>query len=140
MVRKEGKTGKRRVGALLSTELLLLLPILLLIVLALVEFTFFITAQTRLAAAGREGARVAALGGSKTDVNTAVATVLGAKLTSHADFKVVVSYPSMSNTTGNPVQVVVSAPANILVPNYLSIIGFDLSKVTLTGQATMIVE
>jgi Flp pilus assembly protein TadG len=124
----------------LATELLFILPILILILLAFVEYSFLINAETRLAASAREGTRVAALGGSSTDVAAAVTTILGTKLTSDPAFAITVSYPNITSNPGDPVKVVVSAPAKLLVPNYLCVIGFDISKVTLSGVAVMIIE
>jgi hypothetical protein len=87
--------------------------------------------------ASREGARVAAMGGSTGDVLAAVATVLGADVI--AQGTVDISYPNNDPTTGNPVQVTVSVPAKILVP--LLVIGcFDPDTLMLTGQTTMVIE
>jgi Flp pilus assembly protein TadG len=132
------RATRSRAGAILSTELLFLLPILLVIVLAVVEFAFLLTAETRLTAATREGARVAALGGNSGDVLGAINLILGNNLSSQIQFEV--DYPNGSSNTGDPVQVVVTVPATVMVPNWLRVAGFDLSQTTLASQTTMILE
>lgn len=126
-----------RVGAVLTTELLFLLPIVLLLLVALVEFVFLINAETKVTLASREGARVAALGGSTADVEDAIINVLGAAVVAQSTFEI--TYPNDDPTTGNPVTVTVSVPAKILVP--LLVIGcFDPDTLMLTGQTTMVIE
>jgi hypothetical protein len=128
---------RRRLGAVLTTELLFLLPIVLLLLVALIEFVFLINAETKVTLASREGARVAALGGSTADVEAAITTVLGASVMAQSTFEI--TYPNNDPTTGNPVTVTVSAPAKILVP--LLVIGcFDPDTLLLTGQTTMVIE
>jgi TadE-like protein len=130
----------RRPGMLLTTEFLFVLPILLLIVLGLFEFVFLVTAETKLAAASREGARTAALGGSQGDVLGAVVRVLGPNAAVFVDTDALISYPLGTMNTGDPVQVTVAIPAKVLVPNLLFGIGFDVSKKTLSAHTTMVVE
>jgi Flp pilus assembly protein TadG len=126
-----------RTGALLAMELLFILPFLLLFVLAMVEFTFLITAETRLAAASREGARVAALGGDADDIQAKLDTIFGMQA---SDVTFQVAYLNESQNPGDPVRVAVSAVATALVPNYLSIVGFNLKDRVLTAQTVMVVE
>jgi Flp pilus assembly protein TadG len=135
--RKVARTS-RRGGALLTTELLFFLPILLVLGLALVEFVTLIAAETRLNAASREGARAAALGGNNGDVLGAINRILGDNLSSQIQFDV--TYPDGNANTGDPVQVIVTVPAALMAPNWLKVAGFDLSQITLAGQATMILE
>jgi Flp pilus assembly protein TadG len=132
------RRGTKRHGSLLTAELLFLLPLLLVILLALVEYTYLITGEARLAAASREGARVASLGGTASDVTQAVDRVLGTSLSPQVQLQV--NFPNLSQNTGDPVQVVVSAPSSALAPNYLSVIGFDLSTQTMTAQTVMTIE
>jgi Flp pilus assembly protein TadG len=132
------RDGSRREGALLSTELLLLLPILLIFLLALVEITFLIVIEARLASAAREGVRVAARGGDSGDIEAAIALIFGNPATSQVTFTV--TFPSGTDNTGDPVQVVVSTPATAYVPNYLAAVCFDLTGVTLSAQAVMTIE
>lgn len=139
-VRASGRRVRapRRIGALLSVELLFVLPLLVLLLLALVEFVLLINAEAKVSLASQEGARAAALGGSYSDVQAAVTQVLGSDVAIQATINV--NYPNGTSSTGDPVQVVVSLPASLLVPNSLSAIGFDVTKITLTQQTTMIIE
>ena len=128
---------RRRVGAILSTELLFLLPILLVLLLALLEFTFLINAETKVTLASREGARAAALGGSSDDVLAAITVVLGSNLAAQMQWEI--SYPNNEQTTGNPVQVSVAVPAKAVVP--ILIFGnLDAQTLTIQTQTTMIIE
>ena len=127
-----------RQGALLSTELLLLLPILIVFFLAVVEIAFLISLEARLAAASREGARVAARGGDTGDVESAIALIFGNPMTSKVTF--VVSFPNVTQNTGDPVAVKVTAPAILYVPNYLAITGYDLTGQMLSSETVMTIE
>jgi hypothetical protein len=128
----------RRQGVLLSTELLLLLPILLIFFVAIVEITFLIVIEARLASAAREGVRVAARGGDSGDIEAAIALIFGDPSKSQVTFTV--NFPNGTNNTGDPVQVIVMAPATAYVPNYLACVGYDLTGQTLTAQAVMTIE
>jgi Flp pilus assembly protein TadG len=137
LVSSPARSNRRRIGAVLTTEFLFLLPIVILLMVALVEFVFLINAETKVTLASREGARVAAMGGSTDDVQAAVTNVLGADVVAQSTIDV--AYPNNDQTTGNPVQVTVSAPAKILVP--LLVIGcFDPDTLQLTGLTTMVIE
>jgi hypothetical protein len=129
---------RRRQGALLSTELLLLLPILLIFFVGVVEITFLIVIEARLAAAAREGDRVAARGGDSGDIEAAIALIFGDPSKSQVTFTV--NFPNGTANTGDPVQVIVMTPATVYVPNYLASVGFDLTGQTLTAQAVMTIE
>jgi Flp pilus assembly protein TadG len=126
---------------MLTFELLFLLPFLLLMFLSLVEFSALLVGEAKVSAAAREGARVAAMGGDAADVQTTVATVLGPGLTAKIDLStaVTITYPA-GMTTGNPVQVQVCVKGNLLAPNFLCVIGFDLSTKDVCFQTTMMIE
>lgn len=66
----------RRHGSM-SVELLLLLPILLMVLVAFVQFSLSIAATERLSHASQVGARMAAQGGSKIEVENAIRRALG---------------------------------------------------------------
>lgn len=136
-----GRKG-RRVGALLTFELLFLLPFLLVMFLSLVEFSALLVGEAKISAAAREGARVAALGGDEADVEAAVGTVLGTAFAAKLDLTkaVTIAYPNTAATTGNPVQVQVCVAGNLLAPNFLCVIGFDLSTKSVCSQTTMMIE
>ena len=64
-------------GVIHALELLFLFPIILALILGMVEFSLLLSVDQQLAVASREGARVAAQGGSASEVETAARLVLG---------------------------------------------------------------
>ena len=128
---------RRRPGALLSTELLFVLPLAMLLLLAFVEFSFLISAETKVTLASREGARAAALGGSPSDVLDAITRVLNADVVAKSTWDI--TFPNVATTTGNPVEVSLAVPANALVP-ILVFGGFDPAALQLKAKTTMIIE
>lgn len=161
------RLAKRR-GIVLSSELLLILPILTILALALIEFVFLISAEAKIADASRAAARAAARGGSSADVQAAVKSVLGAKLIDHACILLI--YPNCPasqqpvvvvstdgdgccvppdidgavtkgcKSTGQPVSAKVAVPAKYMVPSVLlrAVTRFD--SLCLSRQSTMILE
>lgn len=67
MHQRHTKTTKRRLGALLSIELVIALPVLLIVVFAAVEFSFLLLGSQAITAAANIGARQAALPSSTSD-------------------------------------------------------------------------
>lgn len=67
----------RRRGSILSAELLFILPILLLMALGLLELGSILHGRQRLAAACREGARMASISGDPAEAEHVVRLVLG---------------------------------------------------------------
>ena len=68
----------RRPGAVMTAELLLVLPILMALLAGLLGLCQLLAARQALDAAAREGARTAAVGGSADEVQLAVARTLAA--------------------------------------------------------------
>lgn len=141
-IRSRGSGNRRgalheRTGSILSMELLFVLPVMLLLVLAMVEMTFLIAAETRLAAASREGARIAALGGDAGDIQDRLDALFGSQ---SSDVAFIVTFLNDSQNPGDPVQVEVSGTASAFAPNYLKFAGFDLARKTLTARTVMTVE
>src|SRR5436190_24393313 len=104
-------TARRRPGSTLAVELLFVLPILLVVVFATIEFSALLTVRQQLQAASREGARVAALGGDTQQVEAAVRNFLGSG--SLADAKVESVLTDAQNQplpSGAAVAVTVSLP------------------------------
>src|SRR5579863_2504808 len=67
----------RRSGALHAVELVLLLPIVLAIVLGMIEYSLMLSTDQQLAVASRQGARVAAQGGTADEVEASARLALG---------------------------------------------------------------
>jgi Flp pilus assembly protein TadG len=129
-----------RRGALNSVELLLVLPVMLAIVLGVVEYSLLLAAEARYASASREGARVAAVGGSESEIETAVKDAL---LNTEASLVTITSdiySDSMTKTpkvTGETVTVTVTVDACAVVPDFLRIIGISICGYTIGGQTKM---
>lgn len=126
----------------LALELLFVFPILLVLVLAVVQFGLTLHARQQLLAASREGCRVAAVGGSPEQVTEAVRKCLGAGRLGQAE-------TTISDETGAPVppgsdvpsgelvQVWVRIPAGFVVPDLLRFIGVSQRNTELVGRTTM---
>jgi len=80
--------GKPR-RATLIVELLLVLPIMLIFVFSMIEFSLVFAAREQLAAASRAGARVAAQGGSREEIRETIREILGKGRLGHACIEVV---------------------------------------------------
>ncbi len=128
----------RRRPAMLAIELLFVLPVLLTVVLATVEFSLWLSAQQQVALASREGARVAAQGGSADDVLQTVQLVLGLNWSSAAQVQA-----SLNDSDGNPlpagapVSVLVTIPAGTVVPDLLVLAGFSIGNEFIASQTVM---
>ena len=131
-------SARRRVGSILSVELLFVLPILLALLLAMTEFSLLLSTEARYAHASREGARVAALGGDLAGVELAVRNVLGdgqfeaSTLTVTPDISSVNNYPS-----GTAMEVIVAIRARQVVPDLLRFFGFSLGDQQVLGRTVM---
>jgi Flp pilus assembly protein TadG len=118
--------------------MLLVLPVLLVILLGTVEFALWLAAQQQTTLASREGARVAATGGSADDVNAAVGLVLGSARLQQAQVTTV-----LTNSAGNPalpgepVSVQVQLPTSAVVPDLLIFTGISIKNQVLVSQTVM---
>lgn len=157
--------GSERRGSV-ALELLILSPIILGLICAVVEISMMTAANEQLAAASREGTRVAALGGGPDEIRRAVWNHLGggnlstaqitAVLTQKRDGTPIVTILSQNGQAvnqplngddsddkglpipcGNPVLVRVQTPTINAVPDLLAIIGFSNKNSTLVGQTIM---
>lgn len=122
--------SSRRASA--SLELLLILPLLILIVAAVVEFAQLASGDQLVADAAARGARIAARGGDDTAVKETVAAALGDPLASRAE--VIVERADGRAT----VQVVL--PAQSVAIDVLQPIGIGLADEKVSGRAVMVIE
>ena len=128
---------RRRRGSL-TLELLLVLPILLVILLATVEFASLLQARQQLLGASREGARVAALGGDESAVEAAVRRALGSSYQDAITIRTVLrDSAGLPVVSGAPVLVHLEIPANAAAPDLLRLIGFTLQGEEITAVTTM---
>jgi TadE-like protein len=122
------RTMKRapRTGSLL-VELLLVLPILLVFLLGMIEFSLLLLARQQLETASREAARVAALGGDDAEVEHMARRVLGAGRLGGAEVRAILfDAAGQPLPSGEPIEVDVILPANAAVPDLLACIGFSI--------------
>ena len=125
-----------RLGAILSMELVLVLPIFLLLLFAVVEFSLIATAQSRINTVAQSATRQLSLHGATPDeLKQQVQTSLGPKLAQQAFIKII--DPPNAGDIAN-VEVVV--PMRNTAPNLLWIIGFDLNERHLSASAPMVKE
>jgi Flp pilus assembly protein TadG len=123
-----------RPGAIHAVEMLFVLPIVLVLIVAMVEFSMILSIDQQLAVASREGARVAAQGGSASEAEAAARLVLGGG--SVGQQSVVTS--QLTAVSGDPVLVRVAiADASTVVPNLLRFAGFSIKDKPLVGATAM---
>ncbi len=122
----------------LAVELLLALPVVVIIVLAMIEFSLILIARQQLTAASREGARVAAVGGTEDDITSTVKTFLGTGALAAAEVDAVIR-DSDNNLlpSGAPVQVAVHISTGKVVPNFLALFGFSIAKDVMVASTVM---
>jgi hypothetical protein len=88
--------------------------------------------------ASREGARVAALGGTAEEVEAATRIYLGAGVVSQSTIEVFITgedgFPTVS---GKPVSVLLSIPAAQVMPQFGAMIGFAFGDSLLVARTTM---
>ena len=123
-----------RPGAL-AIELLLVMPVHMAIVLAMIQFSLLISARQQVTGAAREAGRVAALGGSNTEIQATVDRFFGSQVA-----KVQTAIADVNGDPilpGQPVAVVVRVQASCLVPELLRVIGFSMRNQELVARAVM---
>lgn len=137
VIRSKNASPARRPGALHAVELLLLLPLVLAIVLGIIEYSLILSTDQQLAVASRQGARVAAQGGSAVEVEASARLALGNGILA----KNAVVKSRLSDVTGTPVTVVVTvADAARVIPDMLRLIGFSVKNHPLAGSTVMMRE
>ncbi len=135
MVSELNRTSDRR-GAILSMELVLILPIFLLLIFSIVEFSMLMSANTRVASAATSGARLMSIGGADSDeVRDRVTWLLGPSLAK--DCQIIVEPAEHAGTIG---RVSVIVPMKNASPDLLWITGFSLAKRTIESEAPMVME
>ena len=126
--------GRR--GAILSMELVLILPIFLLLIFSIVEFSMLMSAHSRVASAATSGARLMSIGGASSDeVRDKVTWLLGPTLAKNCHIHV-----EPAEHAGALGRVSVSVPMKNASPDLLWITGFSLSERTIESDAPMVME
>lgn len=133
---KPGDTRNRR--GFLALEALIVLPIVGCFFLALCSVAGLEMAWQQMLTASREGARVAALGGTADEVEAATRLFLGGGTVSQSDIQVFITgedgFPVLP---GQPVSVVISIPAALVMPQFGAMIGFAFGENQLVARTTM---
>jgi Flp pilus assembly protein TadG len=136
---------KRRRGrrGTVSIEIVLVLPLFLVMLMGAVQFSMLLNARQQLLAASREGARVAAQGGTFEEVAETVRRVVGTtgRLAS-AEVRVCRVTEGVAGVDNNRqrVEVTVAAPAAIVAPNWLGWVGINFAGRNLIAATVMNVE
>lgn len=125
---------RSRRGAVLSTELILLVPITFGLLMALAEFSMLWLANERVVAAAQAACRTATLPGATTQaVQQAAASALGKPvLISQATIEV-----TWAAHAGEPVWVEVRLPMRSAAPDLLGFLGFGLGDRQIVAQCVM---
>lgn len=128
--------GHRRRGAILSMELVLVLPIFLVLVFAVVEFTMLMSARTRVGDVARNASRLVSTSGYTADeAESLVREMLGPVLSRGS--RIQITNQSGAGSVGN---VRIDVPMNQAAPDLLWLVGFGLSGRVLTVDAPMVME
>jgi hypothetical protein len=133
--------GRPRRG-ILAFELLLVLPILLIVVLAAVQFSLTLHARQQLVAASREGCRVAALGGDLGEIERTIRLTLGNGRLADADIELTdeAGKPisaGMTIPSGDSVAVWLRLPTIHVVPDLLRFMGYSIQKDEMVARTVM---
>jgi len=132
------RRGRSRKGALLSTELLFVLPILAGLLFAMVEFSMLLSAKQQIKSASRLACRVASL--PAADPVQLEHVVRGAAEQGLVRSSLIESYElrfDPGQNTGDEVVAEVRVPMRAAAPNLLSVVGFNLKGRHLTARTVM---
>lgn len=139
--RRRFPKGARRAGHL-TLELMLIFPIVLVLLLAMVEFSLILHARQQLLSASREACRVAAMGGSLLDVQEQAKQCLGEGRLGDAEVALTDAngQPLVSGQgvpSGTTVMVWVRLPTWHVVPDLLRFIGYSIKEDEIVGRTAM---
>ena len=134
---REAKGDNRR-GAILSYELILVLPIAVALVLALLEFGLLWSAAHKVQLATQHACRVGTRPcASLTDLHKAVQAAADEALIDQRLIAACELRFQPGAQTGDPVVVEVKVPMSAASPDLLSIVGYSLRGRTLTSRVVM---
>lgn len=117
-------------------ELVLILPIFLLLVFSIIEFSMLMSAHARVANAAQSGSRMMCISGaSEAEVKQRVTSLLGVTLSKDCLIQV---YPA--NYAGEIGRVAVKVPMRNASPDLLWMTGFSLQDRSIDADAPMVME
>ena len=135
-IRNGSRRGRNKRGGWLSIELVLTLPILMVLLLGLFEFSLLFYARSSVVEASRAGARAASLAGiDQQHVEQAVRQILPQALAENCQ----VDYQP-GEKSGDRVTVGVRVPMTSAAPDVLWMIGYSLEGQDLYAETSMIRE
>jgi len=124
---------QRRTGAILSMELVLVIPIFLLVLFSIVEFSLLSAARTKISDAARHGSRLLCISGRTHDeVRDEVHRMLGRQLSQQARVHI--------DDTGEPGEILnvdIRIPMKNASPDLLWMTGFSVRNRYLRADAPM---
>jgi len=133
--RKQSLNTKQRRG-ILTLEFLLTVPILMMILFAMFEFSLLFYARASVVEASRAGARLACVPGVQIkDIELEVHRVLPQRLSRNCRVQTVTG-----DYSGDLVAVHVAVPMQAVSPNLLWPIGFDLNGQNIVSETRMLKE
>jgi hypothetical protein len=125
-----------RRGAILTMELVLVLPLFLLLLFSIVEFSMLASARQRVSDAARTGVRKICLANaSEESVRSEVVRALGPALAQN-----ITIYVTRPDRQGEIANVRIAVPMNNATPNLLWIAGFNVNQRYLVADAPMVRE
>ncbi|MCA9064108.1 MAG: pilus assembly protein [Planctomycetaceae bacterium] len=126
----------RRRGAILSMELVLILPIFLTLIFGVVELSMLTLARSRVHDAARHGARLMSMSGaSDEDVRAVIERTLGPTLKNRAQVSI-----TPGKSAGALGSVSVAIPMNSATPDLLWPIGFSVRGKVMRASAMTVME
>jgi hypothetical protein len=136
MIRRSHQPGQSRRQGVISMELILTLPILLMLLLGIFEFSFLMSARGDVVQASRAGCRLATLNGVvPEDVENEVVRTLGSPMQSACSVQ-----SQLGVNSGDEVLVTVRVPMAAVAPNLLWPLGYNLQGRDLISQTRMLKE
>lgn len=130
------KANRKRNRGFLTMELVFVLPILMLILFALFEFSMLFYARGYVTEASRAGARTASLQGvDQEEIERDVLRILKPGMRSQASIEV-----EKGEYSGDTVSVIVKVPMNVASPDLLWPIGYSLRNRYFLAETRMLKE
>lgn len=125
-----------RSGVILSMELVLVLPIFLILILSIVEFSMLMTARARITDAARMGSRLLCVSGLTPDeIRDRIGSMLGPQMASQCQIEI-----QSASTAGAIGNVRIRVPMSCASPDLLWMTGFSIRGRSIDADAPMVME
>jgi hypothetical protein len=134
----QGPIPRSRTGAILSFELLLVLPIVVAVVFGMVELSLLLMGLERVQTASSAACRVATLPTGDPDVlEQAVREAAAQSLLKASLVQTYEIHTELGQFPGDPVTVEIRVPMKAAAPDLLKLVGFSLEGRQLVGRTVM---